>query len=334
MTTDPHPFDDLDAIPDKLENAIKAITGTQPERPNGMTPGMAGGAAAGVLIGAAINAYYAVAVNEDNGLDVHRALIVALESCARDQRVNVAHALINILVSWLGLPNMVEQVGAHAESAADHLESAYRHLAAGDDDTGEGDPIEPHGVPTDSYAPMSTPSAAIDRLGDAASALGIEPVIIAEPDPNHEHDHPIAPVALMSGIVIGRATMELIDMIASADEHMQAHAAPLWITGFAQGAAFGQPADPDIVAAAALRLVNIIGRWHDNRPDAKYGPAIGALCRAANHAGRAGGLGASDVAVRAEYIANYGGDEYDSARKALAAAEEAVKALKDTGVTM
>lgn len=346
---DNDPYADLERIPERLEDGIEAITGGRPlvedAIANGMTRDMRAGAAAGILMGAAINAYYALAADHPSGppLDLHHSLVVALESCAGDQRVNVAHTLINILVSWLGTGNMADQLGPQAGAAIDHLEAAYSHLEAGTPDHGdaaadEGDEfvrvMPVHGMDDAPFAPMSTPSAAVDRLGEAASALGISPVIVAEGDPDHDHDHPIVPVAVMSGLVIGRATMELIDMVASADDHMQMHSAPLWVTGFAQGVAFGKPARDDMVAAAALRLVNIIGLWHDNRPDAKYAPAIGALCRAANHAGRAGGLTSSEVDVRAEYIANYGADEGDAARKALAAAEEAVKALKNTGVTM
>lgn len=340
---DNDPYADLDAIPGRLEDAIEAITGDRPlvedALANGMTRGMRGGAAAGILIGAAINAYYALA--DDGGvepaLDVHHSLVVALESCAGDQRTSVVRTLINVIVSWLGSPNMVDQLGPQAQAAVDHLESAYSHVLAGADDGEEdaGVRVMPvHGMDDAPFAPMSAPSGAVDRLGEAASALGISPIIAVEGDPDQDHDHPIVPVAVMSGLVVGRATMELIDMVASANDHMQAHSAPLFVNGFAHGVAFGKPARDDMVAAAALRLVNIIGLWHDNRPDAKYAPAIGALCRAANHAGRAGGLTSSEVDVRAEYIANYGADENDAARKALAAAEEAVKALKDTGVTM
>jgi hypothetical protein len=340
---DNDPYADLERIPERLEDGIEAITGGRPlvedAIANGMTRDMRAGAAAGILMGAAINAYYALAADNPSGppLDLHHSLVVALESCAGDQRVNVAHTLINILVSWLGTGNMLEQLGPQAQAAIDHLESAYSHIAAGTDD-GEDDAdvrvMPVHGMDDAPFAPMSAPSGAVDRLGGAASALGISPIIAVEGDPDQDHDHPIVPVAVMSGLVVGRATMELIDMVASANDHMQMHSAPLFVTGFAQGVAFGKPARDDMVAAAALRLVNIIGLWHDNRPDAKYAPAIGALCRAANHAGRAGGLTSSEVDVRAEYIANYGADETDAARKALAAAEEAVKALKDTGVTM
>lgn len=342
-TENTDPFADLDRIPERLEDGIEAITGGRPlvedAIANGMTRDMRGGAAAGILIGAAINAYYALAADNPSGppLDLHHSLVVALESCAGDQRVNVAHTLINILVSWLGTGNMVDQLGPQADAAIQHLEAAYSHIEAGTDDgeDGEGVRVLPvHGMDDAPFAPMSAPSGAVDRLGEAASALGISPIIAVEGDPDQDHDHPIVPVAVMSGLVVGRATMELIDMVASANDHMQMHSAPLFVTGFAQGVAFGKPARDDMVAAAALRLVNIIGLWHDNRPDAKYAPAIGALCRAANHAGRAGGLTSSEVDVRAEYIANYGADEGDAARKALAAAEEAVKALKDTGVTM
>jgi hypothetical protein len=342
--TDHDPYADLDALPGLLEDAIAAITGERPKvedaLANGMTRGMRGGAAAGILMGAAINAYYALAVDDETGpaLDVHHALVVALESCAGDQRVSVAHTLINVLTSWLGTGNMLEQLGPQAQAAADHLESAYHHIAAGagleDDDEGGVRVMPVHGMDDMPYAPASAPSGAVDRLGEAASALGISPIIAVEGDPDADHDHPIVPVAVISGIVIGRATMELIDMVASADDHMQAHSAPLFVTGFARGVAFGAEPRDDLVAAAALRLVNIIGLWHDHRPDAPYAPAIAALCRAANHAGRAGGLSSSEVDVLAEYIANYGADEGDAARKALAAAEEAVKALKDTGVTM
>lgn len=346
MNTDNDPYDDLDALPARLENAIEAITGERPRTEDalagGMTRGMRGGAAVGILLGAAINAYYALAVDDEVGpaLDVHHALIVALESCAGDQRVSVAHTLINVLTSWMNTPNMRDQVGPQAGAAVDHLESAYDHIAAGagvgevadaDDEYVRVMPL--HGADDVPFAPSSAPAGAVDRLGEAASALGISPIIAVEGN-DEDHDHPIVPVAVMSGLVIGRATMELIDMVASADDHMQAHSAPLFVTGFAQGVAFGRPVRDDMVAAAALRLVNIVGLWHDHRPDAKYAPAVAALCRAANHAGRAGGLTSSEVDVRAEYIANYGADEGDAARKALAAAEEAVKALKDTGVTM
>lgn len=342
MNTDNDPYDDLDALPARLEDAIEAITGERPRTEDaladGMTRGMRGGAAAGILMGAAINAYYALAVDDDTGpaLDVHHSLVVALESCAGPQRVQVAHTLINVLVSWLGTGNMLEQLGPQARAAVDHLESAFSHIAAGADDGEdlEGVRVLPaHDMDDAPYAPMSAPSGAVDRLGEAASALGISPIIAVEGDPDQDHDHPIVPVAIMSGLVVGRATMELIDMVASANDHMQMHSAPLFVTGFARGVAMGEVARDDIVAAAALRLVNIIGLWHDNRPGAKYGPAIGALCRAANHAGRAGGLTSAEVDVRAEQIAN-GVDEGDAARKALAAAEEAVKDLKDTGVTM
>lgn len=342
MTTEPtsnNPFADVDAIPALLEDAIEAATGDRPEfeaaTANGMTRNMRGGAAAGILIATAINAYYALAIDDETGpaTDVHIALVHALESCAGDYRVSVSHTLINILMAWLDTDSMTGQLGAHAQAAVEHLESAFHHIAAGDDD--EGDPVMPvHDGDDVPYAPFAVPSAAVDRLGEAAQALGVSPMVAVGGDPDQGHDHPIVPVAIMSGIVVGRATMELIDMAASANDHMKAHAAPLWVNGFATGVAMNNEPDDDVVAAAALRLVNIIGRWHDNRTGAQYAPAIGALCRAANHAGRAGGLASSEVDVRAEYIANYGTDEHDAARKALAAAEEAVKALKDTGVTM
>jgi hypothetical protein len=341
-SNDTDPFADLDALPARLETAIEAITTARPHAEqsvaNGMTRGMRGGAAAGILIGAAINAYYALAVDDETGpaIDVHHSLVAALESCAGNERVNVAHTLINILVSWLANGNMAEQVGLHADSASQHLEAAYRHIADGAyglDDDEHVHVTHVHGTDDAPYAPNSVPSGAVERLGEAASALGISPIIVAEGGDDTDHAHPLVPVALMSGIVTGRATMEFIDMSASADEHMQAHAAPLWVTGFANAVAFGGEPSEDTVAAAALRLVHIIGRWHDNRTGAKYAPAIGALCRAANHAGRAAGLGSADIAVRAEHIA-HGTDEQDAARKALEAAEEAVKALKDTGITM
>ena len=341
------PFADLDSLPGRLEDAIEAITGIRPHAEqalaDGMTRDMRIGASTGILIGILIDAYHATAADTADlrpALDMHHALAVALASGTGDRRTMVAHTLINVLVSFLSTSGMANQLGPQALAAADHLEEAYRHIAGTAPD---------HGVPDDGpmlrvsathrmgeapFAPNSVPSDAVERLGEAASALGIEPVIAIEDEVDDDHDHPIVPVALISGIVIGRATMELLDMSASADSHMQAHAAPLWINGFAQGVAFGQTPQDDIVAAAARRRVNIIGRWHDHRPGARFGPAVGALCRAANHAGRAGALASSDVAVRAEYIANYGADEGDAARKALAAAREAVKALEDAGVTM
>lgn len=334
---DNDPYADLERIPERLEDGIEAITGGRPlvedAIANGMTRDMRAGAAAGILIGAAINAYYALAGDNPSGppLDLHHSLVVALESCAGDQRVNVAHTLINILVSWLGTGNMVDHLGPEAGGAIDHLEAAYSHLESGATEAEAGEFV--HGIDDVPFAPMSAPSGAVDRLGEAASALGISPIIAVAGDPGQDHDHPIVPVAVMSGLVVGRATMELIDMAASASDHMQAHAAPLFVNGFSRGVAMGEEVRDDIVAAAALRLVNIIGLWHDNRAGAKYGPAIGALCRAANHAGRAGALVSSEVDVRAEQIAN-GVDEGDAVRKAVAAAEEAVKALKDTGVTM
>jgi hypothetical protein len=344
MNTDTDPFDDLDALPARLEAAIAAVTGARPvveaSLDGGMTRGMRGGAATGILMGAAINAYYALAVDDETGpaVDVHESLVDALEHCAREHRVSVAHTLIDILVSWLSRESMAEQVGLQADSASQHLEAAYRHIADGahgldEDEYVHVTPVHGTGADNAPYAPKSVPSGAVERLGEAASALGISPIIVAEGGDDTDHAHPLVPVAIMSGIVTGRATMEFIDMSASADEHMQAHAAPLWVTGFANAVAFGGEPSEDTVAAAALRLVHIIGRWHDNRPDAKFAPAIGALCRAANHAGRAGGLGSADIIVRAEHIA-HGADEQDAARKALEAAEEAVKALKDAGVTM
>lgn len=343
--TDANPYDDLDALPGRLEDAIETITGERPDvepaLAGGMTRGMRGGAAAGILMGAALNAYYALAVADEAdagpAIDVHHALVVALESCAGPERVNVAQTLINVLMSFLGSPAMDEQLGPQAPSAIQHLEAAFDYIAAGAGDLDDDEHVRVmnvHGADEVPFAPSSTPSDAIDRLGEAASALGISPIISVEGAEDADHDHPIVPVAVMSGLVIGRATMELIDMVASADDHMQMHSSPLFITGFAQGVAFGKPVHDDTVAAAALRLVHIIGLWHDHRPDAKYAPAVGALCRAANHAGRAAGLTSARVDVRAEYIANYGDDEGGAARKALAAAEEAVKALKDTGVTM
>jgi hypothetical protein len=339
--TDPSPYADLDALPGRLEAAIEAITGERPHvegaLAGGMTTGMRIGAGAGILLGAVINAYYAAAGADDRlgtAFDVHHSLVVALESCAGAQRAQVVNTLINVLVSWLGTPTMRDQLGAQAEAAIDHLESAFHHIDAGADEDGEAAPIAPHEAEGMPFAPASAPDGAVDRLGEAASALGIKPVIAVEGADDTAHDHPIVPVAVMAGIVTGRATMEFIDMASSADDHMRAHAAPLWVTGFVQGVAFGAEPRDDVVAGAALRLVNIIGMWHEHRPDAPYAPAIAALCRAANHAGRAGGLSSSEVDVRAEYIANYGADEGDAARKALAAAEEAVKALKNTGVTM
>lgn len=338
-TENTDPFADLDALPGRLEDAIEAATGNRPlvedAIANGMTRDMRGGAAAGILIGAAINAYYALATDHPTGtpLDLHHSLVVALESCAGDQGVNVMQTLINILTSWLGTGNMADRLGPQAGAAIDHLESAYSHIetgaADGEDDAG----VRVHGAGDVPFAPMSAPSAAVERLGEAASALGITPIIAVKGDPEQDHDHPVVPVAFMSGLVVGRSTMELIEMVGSADDHMQMHAAPLFVTGFARGVAMGEETRDDIVAAAALRLVNIIGLWHDNRRDAKYGAAIGALCRAANHAGRAGALTSADVDVRAEQIAN-GVDEGDAARRALDAAEDAVKALKDAGVTM
>jgi hypothetical protein len=344
-SNDNDPYADLDAIPGRLEDAIEAVTGERPHTDaalaNGMTRGMRGGAAAGILISAAMDTYYALALGSDGkDMDVHHALVVALESCAGENRVAMVHTIMNMLTTWLDSPNMVEQIGPQSAAAIQHLETAYDHIASGaglqvdDDDEGPGVRVMTvHGMDDVPFAPMSAPSGAIDRLGEAASALGISPIINVEGD-DENHDHPIVPVAVMSGLVIGRATMELIDMVGSADDHLRAHSAPLFVNGFTQGVAFGAEPRDDVVAAAALRLVHIIGLWHDHRHDAPYAPAIGALCRAANHAGRAGGLSSSEVDVRAEYIANYGADENDAARKALAAAEEAVKALKDTGVTM
>lgn len=338
MNTEPtDPFADPDTVPDRLEDAIEAATGYRPRVKESLadviTRGVRGGAAAGILIGTAINAYYALSVDDETGgaVDVHHSLVAALESCAGNERVNVAHTLIDILVSWLVNGNMAEHVGLQAGVAAQHLEAAYRHIAEGAHGLDEDEHVHVthvHGADDVLYAPNSVPSQAVERLGEAASALGIAPIIVAE-----GHDHPLVPVAFMSGIVTGRATMELLQMSEGADDHMQAHAAPLWVNGFASGVAFGGDPSEDVVAAAALRLVNIIGRWNDNREGAKYAPAIGALCRAANHAGRAGALMSAQVDVRAEQIAN-GVDENDAIRKALAAAEEAVKALKDTGITM
>lgn len=335
------PFDDLDALPARLEDAIEAITGIRPHTEqaiaDGMTRDMRIGASTGILIGVLIDAYHATAADTTElrpALDMHHALAVALASQSGDRRTMVAHTLINILVSFLATNGMAEQLGSHALAATDHLEAAYAHIdgrghSHDEDDDEDGARLNMETTLT----AATTESEAVNRLGEAASALGIEPMVFVEHG-DDAHAHPIIPVALISGIVTGRATMEMLNMGETVDDHLRGHTSPLWINGFAQGVAFGQTPSDDIIAAAALRLVHIVGAWHDHRPDARFGPAIGALCRAANHAGRAGGLASSGVDVRAEYIANYGTDENDAARKALAAAREAVKALEDAGVTM
>lgn len=334
MTTD-NPFANVDAIAGRLEDGIEAITGGRLITPDGMTRDMQGGAAAGVLIGTAINAYYSLITGDTErtgpAVELHHSLVSALESCAGDIRVNVVQTFINIVTSWLHTPNMRGQLGDQSSAAIDHLESAFNHIAAAVDTDGETRPMHTHGHGDDdeSFAPRSVPDGAVERLGEASSALGIMPVINVEGDTD-DIDHPLVPVAVMSGLVIGRATMEFVEMVGSADGEMQGLAAPLWVNGFRRGVAMEQEPRDDLVAVAALRLVNIIGLWHQHRADAPYAPAIASLCCAAWQAGCAGGLTSADVDVRAEYIAMYGDDEADTARKALEAAEAAVKHLKNT----
>lgn len=335
MTTDNNPFANVDAIPGLLEDGIETITGGRPITPDGMTRDMRGGAAAGVLIGAAVNAYYSLITGDPDrtgpAIELHHALVSALESCAGDVRVNVVQTFINIVTSWLDTPNMRDQLGDQASAAIDHLEAAFNHIAAGADTDDETRPMHTHDHGDDddeSFAPRSVPDGAVERLGEASSALGIMPVINVDGDTDGI-DHPLVPVAVMSGIVIGRATMEFVEMVGSADGEMQGLAAPLWVNGFRRGVAMAAEPHDDMIAVAALRLVNIIGLWHQHRGDAPYAPAIAALCRAAWHTGCVGGLTSSDVGVRAEYIANYGADEADTVQKALEAAEAAVECLKD-----
>lgn len=334
MTTDNNPFADVDTIPGRLEDGIETITGNRPITPDDMTRDMRGGAAAGVLIGIAVNAYYSLITGDTErtgpAIELHHSLVSALESCAGDVRVNVVQTFINIVTSWLDTPNMRGQLGDQASAAIDHLEAAFNHIAAAVDTDDETRPMHTHGNGDDeSFAPRSVPDGAVERLGEASSALGIMPVINVEGDTD-DIDHPLVPVAVMSGIVIGRATMEFVEMVGSADGEMQGLAAPLWVNGFRRGVAMEKEPHDDMIAVAALRLVNIIGLWHQHRGDAPYAPAIASLCRAAWHTGCVGGLTSSDVDVRAEYIANYGADEADTARKALEAAEAAVKHLKNT----
>lgn len=335
MTTDNNPFADVDTIADRLEDGIETITGQRPRPSEAMTRDMRGGAGAGMLIAAAINAYYALIVGDPErtgpAVELHHSLVSALETCAGDMRVEVVQTLINVLASWLNDTNMRDQLGDQASAAIDHLDSAFNHIAAAVDTDGETRPMHTHGHGDDdeSFAPRSVPDGAVERLGEASSALGIMPVINVEGDTD-DIDHPLVPVAVMSGIVIGRATMEFVEMVESADGEMQGLAAPLWVNGFRRGVAMEKEPHDDMIAVAALRLVNIIGLWHQHRGDAPYAPAIASLCRAAWHAGCVGGLTSSDVDVRAEYIANYGADEADTARKALEAAEAAVKHLKNT----
>lgn len=334
MTTDNNPFADVDAIPGLLEDGIETITGQRPRPAEAMTRDMRGGAGAGMLIAAAINAYYSLITGDPDrtgpAVELHHSLVSALETCAGGMRVEVAHTLINVLTSWLDSANMRGQLGDQASAAIDHLESAFNHIAAGADTDDETRPMHTHGHGDDdeSFAPRSVPDGAVERLGEASSALGIMPVINVDGDTDGI-DHPLVPVAVMSGIVIGRATMEFVEMVGSADGEMQGLAAPLWVNGFRRGVAMAAEPHDDMIAVAALRLVNIIGLWHQHRGDAPYAPAVAALCRAAWYAGCVGGLTSSDVDVRAEYIANYGADEADTARKALEAAEAAVKHLKD-----
>lgn len=339
---------ELDALATRLETALENITGHRPIAPDGMTTSMRGGASAGLLIAAAIDAYYQFTMPEDSDdVDVHRALVISLERAAGAHRINVMHTFINIVMSWLTSGRADDQLAADDVAAAlMHLGSAYTHTQShieATEDAPEADGAGPDGLHEDtgaeSYAPHSMPSAAVDRLGEAASALGIVPVVAVETDdgdPDDAHDHPLVPVAVLAGVVTGRATMELITMIDSADAHMGAHAGPLWVSGFTSGitSPFAPEPREDVVAAAALRLVHLIGLWHENRSDATYAPAIAALCKGAAHAGRAQGLGTADVDVQAEYIAVYGVDEAAAARNALTSARDAVKALIDAGVNI
>lgn len=333
----------------QLEAALAALgLEVDPDAAADLTLGSRTGAAAGAILATLIDLVVDAAVDEagNTDLDVHRAMVYALDRTAGDMRAEQLYAYLNVLQLWgIGAP-MQHTIGPdQALSLADHLEAAkdhvdgndHAHNIEADDDpevqyTGPFYAGDTRGTPDPGLMAEFTPPATdpVTRLSRASMALGLLPGIVPADDNDTPH-HPGYAAATIAGTLAARSTLEMVNTCRDIPEDHRRPIAELWCRGFAMGLITTPEGDVSdtVIAGVMMRIMTMIGAWHVNAGTTPRALATADLCLAAVHAARADGLESSSIDLQAEYIALHGVDQGDAHREAITLAESGLEALRN-----
>lgn len=334
----------------KLEAALAALgLVVDPDDAAALTPASRTGAAAGAIMATLIDLVVDAAVDESGNtdLDVHRAMVYALDATAGDMRAEQLYAYLNVLQLWGIGPAMQNTIGPdQALSLADHLEAAKDHVDGDEDahnvDTEDDGPEvqytgpfyagDTRGAPdADLMAEFTPPDPdPVKRISRASMALGLLPGIAPSDDNDIPH-HPGFAVATIAGALAARSTLEMVNACRDIPEEHRYPITQLWCRGFGMGLITTPEGDVSDTAVAGImmRIMGMIAAWHVGAAETPRALAVGDLCLAAVHAARADGLESSSIDLQAEYIALHGVDNADSHREAVTLAESGLAALRN-----
>lgn len=303
-----------DKAVERLCAALAAIIGSTPEQTAaapaaaGMPAPMRAGAYAGTIIGTLVELLAVVAQDEagETAVTVNESTVAALHGFASDPRDHLG-ALVNIAWSWALHEPFAEAVGEGlASPVARHLEAAAAHLIEGDC---EGD-------------------GPVQRASAAVRAYGIEPVIQSDLDDDEESD--AMGTSALVGVLWGRTIAEYMSLYRSAPERVKRRMWALWCSGFGSGLGtfHGEMPSAPTISGALMRMVLMVAPFYQQPDVGSRASAVVQLLEAAQAAAQTDALEASDVATRAEHVAQGGSDIAESHEAAVTKVREALRLLE------